>query len=1076
MKSIIIVILFFLSSIIVELLPTPRDYTFIQLGIEDGLSQSTVFTSLQDKTGYMWFGTSSGLNKFDGYKFTVYLNDPSDSSSIAGEVIVSLFEDKQETLWIGSIEGYLNKYNRLNDSFSSINIALFISERQNIENDYYEYPLSFSRNHNTTITSIIEDDKGYIWLGTWGNGILVIDKNFNLVDHFYSDSSKQSSLPTNRVTKLSMDSNGIIWIGTFGGGLVRCDQSENGSIKFAKYSVTRKNNSLSDDKIITLFSDSNSNLWIGTFYGGLNFLSNEEKFRSPKDAQFLRFEPNSTPNSISNKTVMSLCEDKSNNIWIGTFGSGLDRYNPMTGRFLNFRHDPMNKNSLADNDVLSISVERSGIIWAGSHLGSGITKIQRSKAKFNLLSHQQSNPNSLSDNVVWAVYEDSDKKLWVGTYRGGVNIIDRRTNHFRYLMYDPSDKNTISSNHIRAICEDNFGNIWAGTYNRGLNLIQKKTFKIKRILSGNESIENLSSDQIQSLLIEDEEYWIGTFGGGLNYAKSSDNPFFSTLKFKRFVNNPEDDNSLSDNRVYKVFKDSKNNIWVGTFGGGLNKFVPGTGSFKHYRYDPQDNRTIADDKIISIHEDSEGFLWIGTYGGGLNKFDPSTEKFQRITQQDGLLSSVIYGILEDRKKNIWLSTDNGIFTINFNTKKISRYDILDGLQSREFSGGSYFKSESGELFFGGINGLNYFYPDSISVSTFLPEVIITSIKIQNERIKGNPNNITLDYNKNFISFEFSALDFSNPKENSYSFILEGFDKNWQPTTSERRAANYTNLPPGSYIFRVRGSNSDGIWSDNEATFMFSINPPIWLTWWFISITAILLGLIIYYISTLRIKNLLSIEKLKTKLAADLHDNVGSGLTEISILSELAAFKAGRNDSTLQKELKIISELSRQLIDNMSDIVWVVNPQRDSLHDLIVRLKNSYDETLDSLGIAFRVSNLEKLKDIKLPIDFKQNLYLILKEAINNAIKHSKCSIIKLEANARKDIIEVSVTDDGIGLNEKSLNIGNGIKNIKQRAKSIGGRVRWKSTPNKGTSLRFVGRRSALSKIKSFFKNKRDDSK
>lgn len=1064
-KSIILIILL-LPEILIS---TSGDYNFKQLRIEDGLSQSTVFTSLQDKLGFMWFGTSSGLNRYDGYSFTIYSHDPGDSLSLSDDRIVSLFEDSDGIMWIGTINGNINKYNRLTDAFTYINILDLIDEEVQSESDYYDYPMSFSRNQSHSITSLIEDRDGNIWIGTWGKGIIVVDKFFQKINHFYHTSFSKSELPTNRIMKLITDENGIIWIGTFGGGLCKAVKNNSGQFLFSNYSQSGSNQTgISDSKIITLLNDSNGNLWIGTYYGGLNKLLNKDKSIDPSTANFNKYFPNGASNSISHSTIMALCEDKLGNIWIGTMGGGLDRYNPALKKFINFRHNPLNPNSLADNDVLSLSVDRAGLVWAGSHLGTGITKIQRSTAKFNLLTHQQENPNSLNDNVIWSIYEDKDNILWVATYRGGLNRIDRRSNQFKFIMHDPKSSNTISSNHIRAVAEDRFGNLWIGTYNAGLNILEKNSSRIKKYI--NSSTEGLSANQIQSILIDNDEYWIGTFGGGLNYIKTSFNPFNENLIFKHFISDPSNPATLSDNRVYKVFKDSRGTIWIGTFGGGLNKLDLSSNTFFHYKYNPLDNESLADDKVLSVAEDTDGNILVGTYGGGLSKLDPATGKFERYSRKNGFNASVVYGILEDHNKNLWLSTDNGIFKLDSETQRFTRYDISDGIQSREFSGGAYFKSDDGEFFFGGINGLNYFFPDSIISSSFQPNIIITSVKILNENFRGMPTELSLNHDRNLLTFEFASMDFSDPRNNTYAFMLEGFDKEWQLTGSDRRVANYTNLPPGSYTFRVRGSNSEGVWSTAEAEISIFISPPFWQTWWFITLVLLAAASLTYYISTLRIKNLLAIERLKTRLAADLHDNVGSGLTEISILSELAAFKSDSKNPGSQKELRIISDLSRQLVDNMSDIVWVVNPQRDSLHDLIVRLKNYYGETLNSLGISFKVSNLEKLKDIKLPIDFKQNLYLILKEAINNAIKHSKCSIIHLDANARNDVIEVSVSDDGVGLDESNSGYGNGIKNIKQRAASIGGRVKWKSSPEQGTSVKFIGKRTGFIKLKSLLKN------
>jgi two-component sensor histidine kinase len=387
----------------------------------------------------------------------------------------------------------------------------------------------------------------------------------------------------------------------------------------------------------------------------------------------------------------------------------------------------------------------------------------------------------------------------------------------------------------------------------------------------------------------------------------------------------------------------------------------------------------------------------------------------------------------------------------------------------EYSGGAYFKDGEGILYFGGINGFNYFNPDKIKSNNYIPPVVITSVKVLNEHVKGERDELVLDYKQNFISFEFSSLDFSDPQDNQYSFILEGLQDKWQVSESSSRIANYTDLRPGDYIFKVRGSNSDGVWSKNYASIKIKILYPFWETWWFISLMIVLLAALIYYLGSMRTKNLLAIEKLKSKLAADLHDNIGSGLTEISILSEVAS----RNKNSEQKisggELNKISDISRQLVDNMSDIVWVVNPSRDSLHDLILRLKDNYSDLLNSMEISFRTKNLEKLKDVRLPMDVKQNLYLIFKEAINNSIKHSGCRQITLESNLRNDVLEISLSDDGNGFDDSLISKGNGLKNMENRAAQIKGRIKIKSSANAGTSIRFIGKSGTTSKLKVLFK-------
>jgi len=1051
----------------------PQDYVIKQLRIEDGLSQSTIFASLQDKKGYMWFATRSGLNRYDGYKFNLYFNDPKDSTSLSDDGTNSLYEDRDGNLWIGTIYGNINKFDRTTETFVYKNISELINVIPDQADDFYEYPLSFSRNQSTTITSITQDKDGKLWIGTWGNGLIVIDKNFKKYNHFYFDGKNLNGLRTNRIMDLLFDNDGKLWIATFGGGLSRVTKSLNNSkeiYSFETLLMGKDDYSLSDNKLLNLFQDSENNIWIGSYFGGLMFI--------PADQSKLPFGrvkincqrcPIKTNNLIAN-TVMTFAEDKEHYIWIGTFGGGLIRYDKNKNESLHFFNDPMNQNSLGDNDVLSLCTDRSGIIWAGSHLGAGVTKIYKNTARFNHIKHEPRKQNTLNDDVVWALYKDKENILWIGTYKGGINRYDIDANKFSYINKSDNNKG-ISSNHVRAIKEDNFGNLWIGTYDGGLNIINKRSRKLSVYKNNPNDLLSIGGNQVQDILIEsDSVYWIATFGGGLNKVRVIGNPLNQKLQFEKFKYVKDDPNSISDNRVYKIYRSRDGVFWICTYGGGLNSFDLVTKKSKRYPINSGGDDKFNIENLMTIFEDSDGLLWLGSYGGSLTSFDRKTEKFKRYSFQEGLTSGVVYGILEDDSKNLWISSDNGIFRINLVSKEIKRYDIQDGLQSLEFSGGAYFKDAKGIFYFGGINGFNYFDPKNIKSNTYIPPVVITSVKVLNEFIKGDRNELILDYKKNFISFEFSSLDYSDPQDNQYSFILEGLQDDWQVTESSSRIATYTDLRPGTYIFKVRGSNSDGLWSENYASIKIIIRYPFWETWWFITLMIILLATFIYYLGTIRTKNLLVIEKLKSKLAADLHDNIGSGLTEISILSEVASRKNNTEQKSIGGELTKISDISRQLVDNMSDIVWVVNPSRDSLHDLILRLKDAYGELLNSLGISFKTKNLEKLQDVKLPMDVKQNLYLIFKEAINNSIKHSNCNHITLEANFRSDVLEISLTDDGNGFDASILSKGNGLKNMENRAVQIKGRIKIKSSKESGTSVRFIGKSGTTNKLKVLFKN------
>ncbi|MEO8231143.1 MAG: two-component regulator propeller domain-containing protein, partial [Ignavibacteriota bacterium] len=1035
-------------------------------------SQSTIFASLQDSEGYMWFATRSGLNRYDGYKFNLYFNHPNDSTSLSDDGTNSLYEDHNGNLWVGTIYGNINRFDRTTETFNYKNVSDLMDVIPDQTDDFYEYPLSFSRNQKTTITSIAEDKDGKLWIGTWGCGIVVIDKNFKKYNHFYFDKNNSGGLRTNRIMDLLFDDDGKLWVATFGGGLSRITISNKNSKNDFSFETLLQGVdefSLSDNKLLNLFKDSEKNIWIGSYYGGLIYIPSDQT-KLPFGKAKINCErcPISVDN-FSPNTVMCFAEDKEHYLWIGTFGGGLIRYDKNKNESLHFFNDPMNQYSLGDNDVLSLCTDRSGIIWAGSHLGAGITKIYKNTARFNHVKHEPRKKHSLSDDVVWAIYKDKESILWIGTYKGGLNKYDPVSNSFSSI--NKSDKEgSLSSNHIRAIKEDNYGNLWIGTYDGGLNILNKKSKQVSIFKNDANYPLSIGGNQVQDIFIEsDSVYWIATFGGGLNKVTAKGNPINQKLKFKRFVNQKDNPQSISDNRVYKIYRTKDGVFWICSYGGGLNSFDPKTEKFKRYPLNSGKEDNFNIENLMTIHEDSDGLLWLGSYGGSLTSFERKSGKFTRYSFREGLTSGVVYGILEDEAKHLWISSDNGIFRLNLKTKEINRYDIQDGLQSLEYSGGAYFKVAEGYLYFGGINGFNYFDPNNIKPNTYIPPVVISSIKVLNEYVKGEQEELVLDHKKNFISFEFSSLDYSDPQDNQYSYILEGLQDEWQLTESSSRTATYTDLRPGTYIFKVRGSNSDGVWGDNYASIKIIILHPFWQTWWFITLAVILVAAFLYYLSTIRIKNLLAIEKLKSKLAADLHDNIGSGLTEISILSEVASRKNNLGVNKSENELLNISEISRKLVDSMSDIVWVVNPSRDSLHDLIIRLKDTYSELLSSLGISFKTKNLEKLEDVRLPMDVKQNLYLIFKEAINNSIKHSKCKHITLEANLRSDVLEISLADDGVGFDESFISKGNGLKNMINRADQIKGKIKIKSSVNTGTTIRFIGKSGLTNKLKVFFK-------
>ncbi len=1026
-------------------------YSFKQIGVDKGLSQSSILSITQDRRGYLWFGTATGLNRYDGYEFLVYSNDASDSLTISDNEITSLFEDRKGNLWIGTSTGVLNKFDPQTETFSHFDLAGSSDWSISMEDEIYDTPITFSRNQISTITTIDQDSKGNLWVGTWGKGVIRFNSESNKKKYFYHFQDRDNSLSSNKIIKILVDNENIIWVGTFGGGLNRIstDALDQSKVVIEQLKVDSK--ILFGERITALYQDSRNDLWIGSYSEGVCVVDQTSLYSAPSRIK-LKVLNDSLRHSLNKKlNVMDIIEDRNSTIWIATNGDGLFNYSLKNRKSQHFTHETSNPNSLGENELQSLYVDQSGILWIGTQLGTGINKLERRYNKFKTLPVKTEVNKSLNDNIIWAIHEDSEENLWFGTHRGGLNKWNKRSNEFTYIR-----KNKLGDDHIRSIVEDKFGNLWIGTYSGGLTFYNKENKSFRNFSELSNNSNSVTSNQIQSLLIDgDTTLWIGTFGGGLN--KLDLVKFYKTglAQFKSFVQNPSELESLSDNRIYILYQDRHKNLWLGTHGGGLNKFDKQSETFTVYKSIPSNKHTLSDNKIMSLYETEDGRLLVGTFGGGLNLFDPEQNDNQRLSEKISLNCSDVYGILNDKDSGYWLSTDKGIYNLDKSFKSFRQYDLSDGLQSLEFSGGAYEKGSDGTFYFGGINGINFFNPQNIQLDEFLPPVVISRIKVFDEPIKGEKKELVFGRDENYFSFEFASLDYKNSKKNKYQFILEGLDTKWSFTDSKDRRVFYTNLAPGDYTFRVRGTNNDGIWSPNEAKVNITILAPFWMQWWFIGGLILFIGGLVTFLINQRIRYLVALDKLKSNIAADLHDNIGAGLTEISILSELSANIIDKSNSAT-KHLNQISELSRHLTESMSDIVWVVNPKRDSLYDLIVRLKDSYGELIADLGIKLETSDLDKLSTVKLPMDYRQNLYLILKEALNNAIKHSKCSKIDLVIKIIRNKLYIIISDNGIGFDTNKVDFGNGINNIKERGSKINGKIKIISEIDRGTKIEFEG--------------------
>ncbi|MFC2103184.1 sigma 54-interacting transcriptional regulator [Bacteroidota bacterium] len=884
-----IIIFILVASYPVFIKAQGNDLIFEQIFLDQGLSQSIVKCILQDQEGFMYFGTEDGLNRFDGYTFTVIRNNPEDQNSLSYNDINSMCLDNKGNIWIGTFNSGLNKYNPYLKK-----VTRFFHDPNN--------PNTISHDN---INAVCADSSGIIWVGT-DNGLnKLIPKGFEkdeyIIERILHQPNNSKSLSNNTIYSILLDHSSNLWIGTKDGlNLLNKKKLNSNQIQFTIYKSDNTNsNSLSSSIIRVVYQDTKGELWIGTDEG-LNVAVKNDDGEIFSFKRYLHITNDNK--SISHNEIYTISEDNSGKLWIGTNGGGLNLFDRKTKYFKRYSHDPLDSRSLSYNEIRSLFKDKSGTMWIGTY-GGGIDKVSRGAGEFILYKYRPDNNNSLSHPIVWSIHEDENEILWIGTHGGGLNKFNRKQNEYTYYKHDPNNNNSISNDIVRVIIEDSDGIFWIGTHGGGINKFNPETNSFMAYRHNPANANSLAFDEIRSIYEDrDGTIWIGTYGRGLDKFNKENETF------THFVYDPNNDKSISNNFVRTIYEDKSGNLWVGTEGGGLNKLDRANNTFQHFNSNPADSSSLSSDYIFAIHEDSEGILWLGTWGGGLNRFDPKTSKAEIVTTDDGIPSNAIYGILEDEEGNLWLSTNNGLSRFNPKTHLVNNYNVKDGLQNNEFNGGSFFKSKSGEMFFGGIKGFNSFYPEKIKDNTFIPQTVITSFKIFNKEVKYDRpiysiNEIDLSYEDYVFSFEFASLDFSAPEKNKYLYKMEGLDEEWIQTSFSRRFATYTTLPPGEYVFTVKGSNSDGIWNESGTFVNITIRPPFWMTWWFRAVVILLIALAVYLLYKKRVKIL---EKKRKALAerleekTKLSDDLQNALSEVEILKN----RLEAENIYLQDEIKL----------------------------------------------------------------------------------------------------------------------------------------------------------------------------
>ncbi len=1048
-------------------------YKFERLSIKDGLSHSNVYTIIQDKSGYMWFGTQDGLNKYDGYEFTIYRHEPSNPNSLSTGNFGKIFQDTSGIFWFGTFGGGIDKFDPKTNKFT------------NYSNQIDNYK-SLSNNQ---ITFFHRDKEGILWVGTASGGLNKFNPENETFTRYNHNPNNPKSLSHIRAKCICETSDGTLWIGT-GNGLNKLDK-ESGTFKHYMNDPHNKN-SLSANSIQYIICDKSDNIWIATRGGGL------DKF-NPKTEQFTHYTHNpNNPKSLSDNKIEFLFIDSYDQFWVGTYEGGLNLFNRETEEFMHFKNDPNNNESISSNRIEYIFEDKSKILWIATR-GGGINKLDLKPQKFYNIIHKPDNKNSLPHPSVMAIENDNKGNLWIGTDGGGLSKYNLETKKFTNFKNNRKTASSLSSDRVWSILVDHEGIIWIGTYLGGLNRLEIKNnqYHFTTYMKGDRS--GFPSVQINSI-VEDRQHniWIGTPDGLIKVIKQKKS---KPVDFKIYTQNEPDSLNFVDNYISSIYVDHNNRIWVGSYIGGLFQFLPDEEKFIPYSPTKLPSSEFNNDiHVVTIYQDLNNNLWIGTESNGLLQFDIENKNFKPHPQNKLLLSNMIMGMTEDDMGNLWISNSRGLSKYSPWNNKLINYTFIDGLESSGFNRNALHKTKDGIMYFGSNAALTFFDPLKVSNNPFIPNVVITDFKILNnsgwkhnlltyQKIIHANKPIELTKKDYFFTIEFAALDYTSPTQNQYKYMLEGFDDQWIDG-SNNRTATYTNLDQGTYIFKVKGSNNDKVWNETPTELPIKVIPPYYKSWWFLSIMVLFGALIIFILIKIRERSLIkekeilevkvnertneinlqkeelisqaeSLEKINEELEqqqAHLEQLVKERTSDLEVAKEKAeesdrlksAFLANMsheirtpmnaiigfsnliNDPELEEDYRyeltqLIKKNSHNLLNLINDIIDIAKLESDQLEirekkcDVSQIFNDILMEIEDTLQSDNKITIQISDEQLNTPLHFVSDPYRltqILKNLVSNAIKFTEQGSVEFGYNLEGKEIHFFVKDTGIGLSSE----------------------------------------------------------
>lgn len=1001
-----------------------EDFIIQNLKLEKGLSQSSVWAFTQDKKGFIWVGTQDGLNRYDGYKYKVYKHIPFDSSSLSSNFISALTTDKSEKIWVGtSLEG----------------LDLFDPRTQKCIHFGANTP--GRRINSNDIRSLLTDRYGYTWVGTT-NGINRIVQQTGAQNRFDIQSWQllNAAIPRQSYINTMMEDNtGKIWLGTRAGLFFVTNNSVNKTL--SNVNIVRTDTH--QFAVTSLVQDNTGRVWVGS-NKGLFWYDASSKKLIPFGEDILG----------QATLIESICVDSYNMLWVASAGTenhliGLKLANlPYSREWIIPRGYSLNNANRIQ--ILQESKTQKGIMWIGTY-SDGLLKM--TPADYRFFSEDLQNVPGLGSRQVNAIYKDGDK-LWIGTGKG--LVLKRESKGTVQLFNQKSGLPQKNTQDIRSIHKDGNGNLWLLTLGGVFKIAEK---------GENVSFEPVKvSECTEGPVIycyEDSEHNVYFSNGkGIN--------IYNPLTKKTMPCSIIPDSVLNKSnrvRIYALLRDAKDRFWIGTSTGVLlirdfrnPEADLAAGRCIHLKHEVNNPASLRSNIVLTIHEDMKGNIWLGTTDGlVMVKDNGKTITFDNYSESEGLLSSTIYGIQEDSvKKHLWMSTNGGIFRFHLITHRFENYDENDGLQSNEFNEGAY-DYYNGEMFFGGIRGYTRFFPSRIKADTITPYVSITDIlirdNIQKELLYDTEKKVSLDYGQNTFIVNFLGIQHIKTEDLHYFYALEkqseeNKKREWIYLGTNHQV-NFSNLAPGNYNFYVTGSTNhlDDYKNGTTDKLIIEILPPFWQRAWFYALILLGLGTSLWLLHQYRvqqnIRRVMDMERVRKNAAADFHDELGHKLTVISLFANVVKNNLQPEQNKLIPHLEKVIDTSNSLYLSMKDLLWVLDPKKDSLYDLVLMLKDFGDQLFDKTGVAFRADGIdESMRGYNLQMHQKRHITLIFKEVMNNAMKHSRCqnTLLSFVWDEETYKLVIRFKDDGKGFNPNDTNSGNGLLNLTDRANKVEGTI------------------------------------